>query len=104
MVVDACQRFQFLRQNTMFLENNRVLSISLYGILHLLVLPSYNKISPCKTNYINHASYLSYISISVNSSSFSYAACHANARAVEISRFLLIHFFAFISKFFKYIG
>ena len=50
MVVDACQRFQFLRQNTMFLENNRVLSISLYGILHLLVLPSYNKISPCKTN------------------------------------------------------
>ena len=37
MVVGAHQSFQFFRQNTWFLENNRVLSKSLYGILYYLI-------------------------------------------------------------------
>ena len=36
-VVGARQSFQFFRQNTWFLENNRVLSKFLYGILHCLI-------------------------------------------------------------------
>ena len=37
LVVGARQSFQFLRQNTSFLENNRALSEFLYGILHYLI-------------------------------------------------------------------
>ena len=37
MVVGARQSFQFLRQNTWFLENNRALPKFVYGILHYLV-------------------------------------------------------------------
>ena len=37
MVVGARQSFQFFRQNTWFLENNRALSKFLYGILHYLI-------------------------------------------------------------------
>ena len=33
MVVEACQSFQILRQNTWFLENNSALSKFLYVIL-----------------------------------------------------------------------
>ena len=36
MVVGAGQSFQFFRQNTWFLKNNRALSKSLRGILHYL--------------------------------------------------------------------
>ena len=45
MVVEARQSFQFLRQNTSFLENNRALPKFLNGILHYLLLTNYNKIS-----------------------------------------------------------
>ena len=34
MIVGARQSFQYLRQNTRFLKNNRALSKVLYGILH----------------------------------------------------------------------
>ena len=37
VVVGARQSFQFFRQTTGFLENNRVLSKILYGILHYLI-------------------------------------------------------------------
>ena len=37
MVLRARQRFQFLRQNAWFLENNRALPKFLYGILHYLI-------------------------------------------------------------------
>ena len=37
MVVGARQSFQFFRQNTWFLENNRALSEFFYGILHYLI-------------------------------------------------------------------
>ena len=37
MVVGARQCFQFLRQNTWFLENNINFSQLLYGILHYLI-------------------------------------------------------------------
>ena len=37
MVVGARQTFQFLRQNTRFIENNRALSKLLYGILHYII-------------------------------------------------------------------
>ena len=33
----ARQSFQFVRQKTLFLENNRALSNFLYGILHYLI-------------------------------------------------------------------
>ena len=36
MVVGARQSFQFFRQETLFLENNRTLSKFLHGILHYL--------------------------------------------------------------------
>ena len=37
MVAGARQSFQFFRQTTWFLENNRALSKILYGILHYLI-------------------------------------------------------------------
>ena len=37
MVVWARQSFQFFRQNTWFLENNRALSKFLFGILYYLI-------------------------------------------------------------------
>ena len=37
MVVGAHQHFQFFRQKTWFLENNRALSKFLHGILHNLI-------------------------------------------------------------------
>ena len=37
MVVGVCQSFQFFRQNTWFLENNRTLTQFSYGILHYLI-------------------------------------------------------------------
>ena len=37
VVVEARQSFQFFRQNTWFLKNNRSLSKSLYGTLHYLI-------------------------------------------------------------------
>ena len=37
MVVGAPQSFQFFRQKTYFLENNRALSKFLYEILHYLI-------------------------------------------------------------------
>ena len=37
MVAGTRQSFQFFRQNTWFLENNRALSKFLYGILHYLI-------------------------------------------------------------------
>ena len=37
MVVGARQSFQFFRQKTWFLENNRALSKSLYGVLPCLI-------------------------------------------------------------------
>ena len=37
MVVAARQIFQFFRQTTWFLENNRALSKILYGIFHYLI-------------------------------------------------------------------
>ena len=37
MVIGARQSFQFLRQNTWFLENNKALSKFLYEILHYLI-------------------------------------------------------------------
>ena len=37
MVVGARQSFQFSRQKTWFLENNRALSKFLYGVLHYLI-------------------------------------------------------------------
>ena len=37
MVIGARQSFQFFRQNTGFLENNRALSKFLYEILHYLI-------------------------------------------------------------------
>ena len=37
MVVGARHGFQFFRQTTWFLENNRALSKILYGILHYLI-------------------------------------------------------------------
>ena len=37
MVVGARQNFQFFKQKTWFLENNRAMSEFLYGILHYLV-------------------------------------------------------------------
>ena len=45
MVVGARQIFQFLRQLTWFLVNNKVISKFRYEILHL-VLSNYKKISP----------------------------------------------------------
>ena len=43
MVVGAHQSFQSFGQNTWFLKNNRALPKFLYGILHYLVLPNYQK-------------------------------------------------------------
>ena len=37
MVVGARQNFQFFKQKTWFLENNRAMSEFLYGILHYLI-------------------------------------------------------------------
>ena len=37
MVVGARQSFQFFRQKTWFLENNRALPKFLYGILHYVI-------------------------------------------------------------------
>ena len=37
IVVGARKSFQFFRQNTWFLKNNRALSKFLYGILHHLI-------------------------------------------------------------------
>ena len=37
LVVGACQSFQFFRQNSWFLENNRALLKFLYGILYYLI-------------------------------------------------------------------
>ena len=37
MVVGARQSFQFFRQKTWFLENNRAFSKFLFGVLHYLV-------------------------------------------------------------------
>ena len=37
MVVGARQSFQFFRQKTWFLENNRALSKFLYGVSHYLI-------------------------------------------------------------------
>ena len=37
MGVGARQTFQFLRQNTFFLENNRPLSKFMYGVSHYLI-------------------------------------------------------------------
>ena len=37
MVVGACQIFQFFRQKTWFLENNRALSKFLYGFLYYVI-------------------------------------------------------------------
>ena len=37
MVVEACQSFQFFRQNDWFPEKNRAWSKFLYGILHYFI-------------------------------------------------------------------
>ena len=37
MVVEARQNFQFFREKTWFLENNRALSKFLFGDLHYLI-------------------------------------------------------------------
>ena len=37
MIVGTRQYFQFFRQNTWFLENNKALPKVLYGILHYLI-------------------------------------------------------------------
>ena len=37
MIVEARQSFQFFRQKTWFLENNRALSKFLNGVLHYLI-------------------------------------------------------------------
>ena len=60
ITVRACQSFQFFRQNTWFLENNRVLSNFLNGILHYLIsVTKLWKKSVRKIQfYINHASHL----------------------------------------------
>ena len=50
MVVGARQSFQFFRQNTWFLENNRALPKFLYGILHYIIIIT--KASQLKTNFI----------------------------------------------------
>ena len=42
--------FQFFRQNTWFLENNRALSKSLYGVLHYLI--NIIKYQSIKNNFI----------------------------------------------------
>ena len=59
MVVEARQSFQFLRQNTWFLENNRALSKFLYGILYyLIIITKLLKKSVHKSQfYINDASH-----------------------------------------------
>ena len=48
--VRACQNFQFFRQNTWFLENNRALSKVLYGVLHCLI----NIMKQYKNQFIKH--------------------------------------------------
>ena len=59
MVVEARQSFQFFRQNTWVLKNNKALSKFLYGILHYLI--SITRLSVHKTQfYFNHASHASY--------------------------------------------
>ena len=53
MVVRDRQSFQFFKQNTWFLEDNRALSKFLHGILHYqLVLPNYKKNHSIKPNFI----------------------------------------------------
>ena len=54
MVVGACQRFQFFRQNTWFWKNNVALSKILCGILHELIniSSSYKKGQSAKANFI----------------------------------------------------
>ena len=43
MVVEACQSFQFFRQTTWFLRNNRTLSKFRYRILHNKKILHYKK-------------------------------------------------------------
>ena len=53
VLVGACQSFHFFRQNTWFLENNRVLSKFLYGILHYLIsITKLSKNQSEKANFI----------------------------------------------------
>ena len=53
MVVGARQNFQFFRQNTWFLENNRALSQFLYWILHYLIsITKLQESQPIKPNFI----------------------------------------------------
>ena len=53
MVFLARQSFQFLRQNTLFLENNRAFSKFLYVILHYLISITIKQRSQCiKSNFI----------------------------------------------------
>ena len=60
MVVGACQSFQFSRQNTCFLQNNRALSRFLYTVFHWLIsITKLYKKSVHKTQfYFNHANHL----------------------------------------------
>ena len=53
MVVGARQSFQFFRQNTWFLENNRALHKVLYRILHYLIsIIKWYKYQSIKFNFI----------------------------------------------------
>ena len=52
MVVESCQSFQFFRQSTWFLENNKALSKFLCGILIHLVLQNYKKNQSLNPNSI----------------------------------------------------
>ena len=62
MLVRARQsfQFQFFRQKTWFLENNRALPKFLYGILHYLTITTKLKQNQSikKQSHINHASQL----------------------------------------------
>ena len=65
MIVEAHQNFQFYRQKTWFLENNRALSKFLYGNIHLLISiikSFYNQSIKKKHFHINHADHLNLIS------------------------------------------
>ena len=62
MLVGALQSFQFFRQNTWFLENNRALpNFFMRFCITKLVLPKLQKKSVLKTQiHINHVSHLNY--------------------------------------------
>ena len=60
LIVEACESFQFFRQNTWFLKNNKALSQFSYGILHYLIRITklLKKLVHISQFYINHSSHL----------------------------------------------